>query len=458
MAVYDASLCGGYRLDPTSLQKSEVVGVEEVDEPRRIDITSELEGGTQCGARLYDYGGILVFFCKGLTTKNLQKLGNFLKYQCDVCNLFGDCRLLSSGGDIVCERCRLDEFYQINIQETLPTLKGIEDFGSLTTPPKLPKIFTIEKRDASLLESRLKDMKDCSMSFGSANAIIFAQEVEVVEVDEKCEETVPEESEVYVIKNDTYAYTIGSETSSVLEFYKKYNVLQKNTPCPRLPPGSAAWDMIKTINSKLGYDTVEPLRHFKLFDRFGILKDISVDSRVSESMFLSAYLANEKLEGTNRGCLFSWDEYMIYKAMCKSLYGGDATLSAEDVRLATCGTQTVPEQVEVFTHKQIGNSVRFYPFKDGDTECKVKIAKRWGTQTALTFFGGSLTTSVTCDRRTLGGSQATSAAGGTFLFRTHAYDEEHCVKYDENMEVSLKLNNNRERSNIVALVRYFIKT
>ncbi len=44
-------------------------------------------------------------------------------------------------------------------------------------------------------------------------------------------------------------------------------------------------------------------------------------------MFKSAYLSCETLIGAAATSVCGWDEYMIYKAISKNIYGGDAALT-----------------------------------------------------------------------------------------------------------------------------------
>lgn len=239
-----------------------------------------------------------------------------------MCGEFGDLRLLSTDDEIVCEQCRVEEFYQIHIKQTLPNEKPIVALE--TNPSKLNMYMCQHGVPAHL--------RDCSKRFGTINAPIL------IEISPPRHLSKTPQSPTFVIKNDDYLHTADSAVASVLTFYKRHGISRVfDTPTSQIALATPAWAMIKYIKDRLAYPTVEPIRRFELFDSRGKLNTVEVDSKVSEHLFLSAYLSDKLPSGTSAASVCGWDEYMIYKAICKSIYGGDAQLKLVDISRAISG-------------------------------------------------------------------------------------------------------------------------
>lgn len=126
------------------------------------------------------------------------------------------------------------------------------------------------------------------------------------------------------------------------------------------------------------------------------------------------------------------------------------------------GTECIREYSQAGVARQVGRVVSIDV--GGESEVSIKIAKRRGVSTRVTFHGSA--GKVSCTRRTVDCQQSKSLSGGCFIFSTHSFAEsfaigfaeEDCEKYNKSNTVKFTLcSSSSEGERVTAIVEYFVK-
>ena len=361
---------------------------EKVDGSLRLPLDDECAEILVSDNFIYDVGGILLH----KQTGESYDLGKYARYQCEVCLVFVK-KAFKVDNQILCAKCHtptkdaalLENKPTITIQLPNQALSPVSFTDSL--PRLLSAHIYILKAENTDAADALIAQNQFFSDFGMPNKPIL-----VIPRSSALAALPPPpkpHNKVYVFDNYIYA----DEPKPIHYHLKtiKRSKIHINTVCtnPKNPTVSSchymvdnivespsvkfknptlkspAWAMLRFIVRYIIQQNWREVMMYKIYDCYGIPQSVFVDHRISTKMLQSAVstLDDRNLDRS----AWHYEVFLLYKAICKGRYGGDAELTLEDAILGLSGRGigTVTGDV-VFHYSPIEQTLFFESIQTGE--------------------------------------------------------------------------------------------